>query len=1535
MKRIKKFISILLCMLVMSSSFKIENIQVFAFNESYYVINQDGYFTGTNNQSGAINFYLLNGRLLTDDTVVYVEYNDVSKDKTSSYYWVASQNCIDDSMDKYVIGKARMITLDSDGDTVTYKVIKGKLRVGWPPYDNMVCSYDVGNEQAQGNPDDEKPDSDTIDVLKQLNMDELFEDGKFVLFTAKEIKSLSGGDTGLIDFLNSFFESGCMVKDEGMPIAINHTKMEDGSILWKIIYPKESSDEESDLAWYEKLYNDSKAWDQYKNKVELVKKTVSDVMEVSQMAKDRDFPMDISLIVGGTKIFGGESILSEFLKPDLSACGYLEFTTDKDYNLISGKGQVAGTMEADSKKYIRQYFSPLGLIWLPWYWEIDYDYKGGICIDTTLKKNRLNKVLMDRQGKVDCVGNVNAAAGVGLYGVVNAQGNLAMNVQTELFPNSKLTIAGTVDASLRFFKYYKSNVLGPFTFEKTLWDEKADDKVIELSESAQTYSMDESIIEAMELWSESNAEKFDSGISVMDDADTISENDWSGAEGTDYKVIGVGANGKTLLSNSMQGCDPKIIRLGDKSILLFTAMTSQDIENAGRLLYSVKVNDVWSEPKILWDNSYPDYYADMQIIGDKVYVVWQKSSTSVNGADTESAFDDAIAKSEICVAEFDSESNTFINQKYLTMNNHLDMLPQFVKNTNQVAVSFISNTNNDFMGTSDSAINLMTYEDGMWSEVSEIATVSGYIGEYETYISNGSYKVLYNSMDISKASENEPILSNMYMTDGIATDIINKDAKSILGLKCYDGRMFWLCDGSLYKMDCSSEAVTDLLASAENMDGKSIGADFRVIGNGEKTSIVWGATSETGYSIYSALINENKISKPLDVFQHEGGTVESYDVAMNADGSYCYIINDMDNNDSKYTMSEIVKEVQDSIELTNVYMPDYEREDDKQPVSVTITNQGESVIKNLCMKIVSNNTEYVKKEFTTSINPGESVCINGSFILPRISNPKEFSVMLYSDVQGEEYASKYTTTLGNTDVAVEATKIIDKDKGVIVYKVTNNSNTETDCTLNLYAGNGYNEELEKFDISELGAGQSEYIRYTINSQDLDFEANIAAFYAVVESRVDDYRVSNNSALITFIDDEFSSENQKEDETTETNTVSDEEEMTESEPSSADNTTTESEGGSGDNTTTETEKASNEENTTESETTSKQDTELINFSNALIKMEQDEYTYQGTAIYPDISVVIDGKIISDSHYDVEYYNNVNAGTAKVVITSKKDDSSYTGKAEREFTILKSTQKIEVDSSVNKITVGKSIIVKPKSKVYGSVSYLSNNKKAISIDDTGRVSAKSPGTAKITVSVSGNQNYKSATTTMVLTVLPKDTEILLLDNISNGIQINWEKNKHASGYYIYRSKDGNNFKKVAGINSGAITKWTDSKAATNGSRYSYKIVAYTKIGNSIYKSSESRVKYFYYMSTPTVKSVSNYRVDGILVRWSKNSKASGYEIKYILDSKPKVIRVNKGSSEIGIIRKLKKGKRYSISVRSYKKIGSRRYYSNWSKVKRVKH
>lgn len=1225
-------------------------------------------------------------------------------------------------------------------------------------------------------------------------------------------------------------------------------------------------------------------------------------MKVSQTVEDRDFPIDISLIMGGTKLTGSESILNEFFSPDLSACGYIEFVTDKDYHLISGKGQAAGTMEADSKKYVRQYISPVGAFVLPWYWEVDYDYKGGIYLDLNLRKNANDKVLMDRDGKVDCVGHLNGAAGVGLYGVVNAQGNLSMDVQTELFPNSHLKISGTADASLRFLKYYRSNVLGPYSFEKTLWDDKLDDEVIQLSESGQSYTLDESIISAMDLWEEKDIQNRDTGLSLMSGVQTVSENDWLGTGESDYQVHGVGAKGKKLLQNSIQGCDPKVVQLGDKSILLFTAITSEDTENAGRLMYSVKVNDTWSTPVMLWDNGCPDYYADLQVIGDRVYVVWQKSSSAVEGLDADAMFDNAIGKSEICVAEFDNDKNIFTNQKYITSNDYLDMLPQFVKGTNQVAVSFITNRNNDYTGMSDSNINLVTFEDGTWSEVSKVATVPGYIGEYETYQSNGSYRILYSSMDISKASEQEQVLTSLYMTDGEITELMNQDANSILGLQYYDDKMFWLCDGALRMMDCTSGQITDLLIAEDGKNSKAVGADFRVIGNGDKTSVVWGAASENGYRFYSSLLMENQLTNPLDMFQHEGSTVESYDVVMNADGSYRYMMNDMNNNDSICTLSEVIKEVYDNPELTSVYMPDYERDDDKQPVSVVITNQGESVIKNLHMKVVSNNTEYVNQEFTTNILPGESACVHGSFILPRIANPKEFSVIIYTDFQGEENASIYTTILGNTDVGVEASKVIDREKAVITYKVTNNSNTETDCTLNVYLGNGCNELVKKFDILELGAGQSEYIKYTVNQEDLNFAANIAAFNAVVETKVDDYRISNNSTVMTLLDEEFPSLPSEEETTTEPDTRPTQEPTT---PPGQEPTT-----------------SPDQEPTTP--------VEVVDISNAFIKMEQDEYLYQGEAICPNVTLVLDGKNVSNEHYDVQYYDNINAGKAKVVVCAKKDDSSYTGKAECEFTILKANQTMKAKVSSKKLVVGKGTTVHLTGTLYGSVSYQSLDKKVITVDDKGKLYAKSPGTAEIIVSINGNDNYNGTSTTFKVTVLPDHTNIVSIDNIGNGVNISWKKSSMASGYYIYRSTGGNQYKRVANISSGAVTKWKDINAVSNGTKYAYKIIAYTKTGNQIYKSRESKEKCFYFMSAPRITKIRNHKTNRISVAWSKNQKASGYEIQYVLGSAKKTIRINTGSVASKIINNLKKGKSYRISIRSYKKSGNVRYYSKWSKA-----
>lgn len=97
-------------------------------------------------------------------------------------------------------------------------------------------------------------------------------------------------------------------------------------------------------------------------------------------------------------------------------------------------------------------------------------------------------------------------------------------------------------------------------------------------------------------------------------------------------------------------------------------------------------------------------------------------------------------------------------------------------------------------------------------------------------------------------------------------------------------------------------------------------------------------------------------------------------------------------------------------------------------------------------------------------------------------------------------------------------------------------------------------------------------------------------------------------------------------------------------------------------------------------------------------------------------------------------------------------------------------------------------------------------------------------------------------------------------------------------------------------------------TNGTKYTYRIVAVTKLANSVSK---------------TLK-----------ITYGKNAKATGYEIRYSLKSNmtgAKIIKV-KGVAKVSAnVTKLVKNKRYYVSVRCYKTVGKVTYYSTWSAAK----
>ena len=70
------------------------------------------------------------------------------------------------------------------------------------------------------------------------------------------------------------------------------------------------------------------------------------------------------------------------------------------------------------------------------------------------------------------------------------------------------------------------------------------------------------------------------------------------------------------------------------------------------------------------------------------------------------------------------------------------------------------------------------------------------------------------------------------------------------------------------------------------------------------------------------------------------------------------------------------------------------------------------------------------------------------------------------------------------------------------------------------------------------------------------------------------------------------------------------------------------------------------------------------------------------------------------------------------------------------------------------------------------------------------------------------------------------------------------------------------------------------------------------------------------------------------WESNSKATGYEVTYTLDDKPKNITIKGSAKTQTTIKKLTRNKSYVVSIRAYKTVSGKIYYSDWSAEKSVK-
>ena len=161
------------------------------------------------------------------------------------------------------------------------------------------------------------------------------------------------------------------------------------------------------------------------------------------------------------------------------------------------------------------------------------------------------------------------------------------------------------------------------------------------------------------------------------------------------------------------------------------------------------------------------------------------------------------------------------------------------------------------------------------------------------------------------------------------------------------------------------------------------------------------------------------------------------------------------------------------------------------------------------------------------------------------------------------------------------------------------------------------------------------------------------------------------------------------------------------------------------------------------------------------------------------------------------------------------------------------------SVTKEYGSKSFRLKANSDSYGALSYSSSNKKAVTVNKSGRVTIKGYGKSTITIKAPETEEYKSAKKKITVTVIPKKVAVKSLKSLeAERIRYSWKADKTVDGYQVYGSqkkdfsyKTFQRFLKSASISLHGLK---------SGKRYYFKVRAYKKVGKNRYYGKWSKVK-----------------------------------------------------------------------------------------------
>ena len=345
--------------------------------------------------------------------------------------------------------------------------------------------------------------------------------------------------------------------------------------------------------------------------------------------------------------------------------------------------------------------------------------------------------------------------------------------------------------------------------------------------------------------------------------------------------------------------------------------------------------------------------------------------------------------------------------------------------------------------------------------------------------------------------------------------------------------------------------------------------------------------------------------------------------------------------------------------------------------------------------------------------------------------------------------------------------------------------------------------------------------------------------------------------------------------------------------------------------------------------------IKDLADCTVTLEYQQTTYDSTSKQPSVTVKAGQmELKSGKDYTVTYGENVNAGTGTVDVSGQ---GNYTGSVQVTFLIAKAQGKIILTETAKTVNVGDAGFNLQVKEVVtdGEVSYSSSDPSVATIDPvSGSVQILAEGTTNLTATANG-VNYTNESATMVLTV--KGASVPKADNAITASNKTVKGTGRAQSVALKASALGG--ARLSYKSDRSNVKVTGNGVLSVPATFAGRVkVTITAAETDKYKPASKTVSI---IVLPSVTNLTKVKASGsrkAKVTWKKNVTAQGYELQCATNKaftkNLKTVTISKQSTAKKTVKKLKGGKKCFFRIRSYITIDGRKYYSDWSKVKKAK-